>query len=177
MSQPGVPLSGVSLRRLKRPGRASLLATLAGVLVVGTALIVGTQRVARQRAAEEAFPIASGQLRVEGLSARLEIARDDRGIPHVLAQGEGDGWFGLGFVHAQDRLAQMVWLRRLASGRVAEWLGEEGLAWDRLARTIGFSHHAEALVARLDPDISLALEAYAAGVNARLARIRSGRVG
>ena len=32
---------------------------------------------------------------------------------------EADAFFGLGFVHAQDRLAQMLWLVRAARGRTA----------------------------------------------------------
>ena len=35
----------------------------------------------------------------------------------MRAQSERDGFFALGFVHAQDRLAQMLWFDRLARGR------------------------------------------------------------
>jgi penicillin amidase len=120
--------------------------------------------------------MVSGQLRVEGLSQRVEIDRDARGIPHVLADSEADAWFGLGFAHAQDRFAQMLWLRRIALGRSAEWIGSAGLESDRLARSLGFGRLAEQQVAQLDEEVRDALAAYAAGVNARMARIRAGRV-
>jgi penicillin amidase len=120
--------------------------------------------------------MVAGQLRVEGLEARVGVDRDERGIPHVLASNEPDAFLGLGFAHAQDRLGQMLWLRRIAQGRTAAQVGEAGLPTDRLARTLGFARLAEAALARLEPDTASALEAYAAGVNARMSRIRAGRV-
>lgn len=154
-----------------------------GLLVAAGALIAGVLAVAYwahqirlEQRARAAFPIVSGQLRVEGLSARIEIDRDARGMPHVLATEENDAWFGLGFAQAQDRLAQMFWLRRVALGRTAEVIGESGLKTDRLVRTLGLALLARQQVVRLDPRVRSALESYAAGVEARVARIRSGRV-
>jgi penicillin amidase len=79
-------------------------------------------------------------------------------------------------VHAQDRLAQMVWLQRTARGRAAELAGRSALPADRLARTLGLARAAELQVQRLDPTTRAALAAYAAGVNAHIERIRSGAV-
>ncbi len=123
---------------------------------------------------EAAFPVSEGRIVLPGHSMSLEILRDAGGVPHVYAQSEADAYFGLGFAHAQDRLAHMVWLRAAARGRSAEWLGEAGVAGDRLARTLGIGHHADAEVSRLDTKTRARLEAYARGVNARLERIRSG---
>ena len=110
---------------------------------------------------------------VSGLDSRLEIQRDARGVPHVEAHSEGDAWFGLGFVHAQDRAAQMLWLRRMARGRTAEVLGEPGLPVDRLTRTLGIGRLADAQLERLDPEVREVLERYARGVNAHLDRLRT----
>lgn len=173
MSQPEPALRRAELRR---PGRLGLLVAAGVVIAVGLCVGYLSREIALARAARDAFPILAGRLRVEGLSERIEISRDDRGIPHVLAQVEADAWFGLGFAHAQDRLAQMFWLRRIALGRTAEVIGESGLAADRLVRTLGIPRLAQAQVARLDPELRSALGAYAAGVEARVARIRSGRV-
>ncbi len=170
------PRPAPSPARSESPARVGLLAAGAVLALVSAAIWVGSQRIARDRAAREAFPMVSGQLRVEGLSQRLEIDRDARGIPHILAETEADAWFGLGFAHAQDRLAQMLWLRRIALGRTAEWIGSAGLESDRLARSLGFARLAEQQVERLDDEVRDALAAYAAGVNARLSRIRAGRV-
>jgi penicillin amidase len=104
----------------------------------------------------------------------LEIHRDDRGIPHVEAATEGDALFGLGFVHAQDRLLQMLWLVRLARGRSAELLGPEGLPSDRRARTLDLGGLADAQFEHLDAVTRERVVAYAQGVNARIGRIREG---
>ena len=173
MSQRGGPLSRVALRR---PGRAALGIALALVVAIGVGAYLANRRIASQRAAREAFPMATGQLRVDGLEERINIDRDARGIPHILASSERDAWFGLGFAHAQDRLAQMLWLRRIALGRTAERIGEEGLETDRLVRTLGFPRLAESEWQDLAPESAAVLEAYTQGVNARMARIRAGRV-
>lgn len=165
-----------ALERLRRPGRAGLAIGFALLAAGAVAAWAFGQRVAADRAAREAFPLVAGQLRVEGLVAPLQIDRDARGIPHVLASSEVDAWFGLGFAHAQDRLAQMLWLRRIALGRTAERIGEDGVATDRLVRTLGFPVLADAAVSQLEPETAALLEAYTAGVNARMARVRSGRV-
>ena len=173
MNQPESVLHRVEPRR---PGRVGLLVVASVVVVAGLTVAYVTREIALERAAREAFPIVAGQLRVEGLSARLEIDRDSRGIPHVLAVSEDDAWFGLGFAHAQDRLAQMFWLRRLALGRTAEVIGESGLGTDRLVRTLGIPRLAREQMLRLDSRVRSALESYAAGIEARVARIRRGRV-
>ena len=75
-----------------------------------------------------------------------------------------------GFVHAQDRLWQMEFQRRLGAGRLAEILGAAALPSDRFMRTLGLYRRAEASLAHLDAGRRAAwLEAYAAGVNAFLA--------
>jgi penicillin amidase len=159
-----------------RRGRGA--GAMVAVVVVLLALVswVGVAWLLRERAIRAAFPQVSGQLRVSGLASRLEIQRDSRGVPHVEAGSESDAWFGLGFVHAQDRAAQMLWLRRLARGRTAELLGESGLPADRLARTLGIGRLADAQVERLNSEAREALDAYSRGVDAHLDRLRSGRV-
>ncbi len=123
-----------------------------------------------------AHPPVEGSLTVAGLEAPLRIVRDRRGVPHVRAASERDAWFGLGFAQAQDRLGQLVWLRRLALGRSAERTGEAGVASDSLARTLDFAGLAQRDLARATPAARRALEAYAAGVNAWLAQLRAGVV-
>ena len=102
--------------------------------------------------------------------------RDANGVPHVRAHDEADALFALGFVHAQDRLAQMLWLLRLARGRTAEIVGREGLPADRLARTLDLGGLADRQFGELDRGTRALLIAYARGVNAHLERIRDGQV-
>jgi penicillin amidase len=147
-------------------------AALAAVLFL---ISLGLSALRERRAERTAFPVEEGTVRVSGIERPVEISRDARGTPHVEAENESDALFGLGFVHAQDRLAQMVWLARSARGRAAELVGKDALPADRLARTLGVGELADAEVARLDASTRSALVAYSAGVNAWIDEIRAGR--
>ena len=63
----------------------------------------------------------------DGLEAPVEIHRDAWGIAHVRARNSHDAWFGLGCVHATDRIWQMDATRRRMAGRWSEWVGPEGV--------------------------------------------------
>ncbi len=149
-------------------------ALLALALVLAIALFA--ERLRRGAEARAAFPLAEGRIVVAGIEAPVAIYRDARGVPHIQAASEADVYFGWGFAHAQDRLAQMLWLLMSARGRTAEIVGAAGLEADRWARTLGFGALGDRQFQRLDERLQALLVAYAAGVNARLARIRDGRV-
>jgi acyl-homoserine lactone acylase PvdQ len=67
------------------------------------------------------------------------------------------------------------YLVRAARGRSAEVLGQDALDVDRWSRTLGFARLAQAQLGRVDTDVRRVLEAYAAGVNAWIDEVRSGR--
>src|SRR6185436_8162114 len=115
------------------------------------------------------LPKVEGEVRLSGLRAQVEVQRDRYGIPHIYAQSLEDAVFGLGFVHAQDRLWQMEMNRRTAAGRLAEILGPSALETDRFLRTLGVRRTAEINLRQIEPETRKLLEAYAAGVNAFLA--------
>jgi penicillin amidase len=50
--------------------------------------------------------------------------RDENGVPHIFAATETDSAFALGFIHAQDRLWQMEFTRRIGAGRLSEIIGQ-----------------------------------------------------
>lgn len=114
------------------------------------------------------LPDIDGRVVVAGPGAPIEILRDANGIPHIFAGSETDAYFGLGYVHAQDRLWQMEMMRRLGAGRLSEVVGAAGLRADRFMRVLGFSRLVDIQYARLAPDVRAALDAYTAGVNAWL---------
>ncbi len=114
------------------------------------------------------LPQIDGEIRVAGLGAPVEIIRDRNAIPHIRARSETDAYLALGFVHAQDRLFQMEFMRRVGAGRVSEIVGARTLGLDRLMRTLGIYRLAEASLKHLSPPVRAALEAYASGVNAYL---------
>src|SRR5689334_12021181 len=90
------------------------------------------------------LPQVDGSVSVQGLSAPVEIARDDRGVPTITAKSLNDAYFAIGFAHAQDRLFQMDLMRRVGAGRLAETIGESGIATDKQMRTLGLYRLAEA---------------------------------
>ena len=111
-----------------------------------------------------------GKLQLRGLRAPVEVIRDRWGVPHIYASNVPDALFAQGFVHAQDRLWQMEFNRRLVAGRLAEVLGATPLPVDRWMRILGMRRVAEAEVALLRPDVRAEVDAYVAGINAFIAR-------
>lgn len=94
------------------------------------------------------------------------------GVPQVWAQTDTDMLFGLGWLHATERLFQMELARRLAAGTLAEVFGPEAFEIDRRQRQIGFRRIAEQTIPDLDAASRALLDAYVAGVNARIAGAR-----
>jgi penicillin amidase len=143
-----------------RRGLASLCAL---VLIVGGGLYLYLL---------SSLPQTDGRLVVLGPKAEIRIERDADGIPLIVAQDDEDAAFGLGFVHAQDRLFQMELQRRYGAGRLAEIFGPEALTIDRQMRVLGLYRVAEAEIPFLSSAVRRGIEAYAAGVNAFLATRR-----
>src|SRR5437762_2762437 len=106
------------------------------------------------------LPRVRGRLLVTGLEAPVSIRRDRWGIPHVDARSATDAWFGLGFCHAQDRVFQLELLLRVGSGTLAELIGRDGLAIDRMSRRLGFRRTAQAQLEVIGPEVRAVLEAY-----------------
>ncbi len=117
-------------------------------------------------------PKLDGTVAVPGSGAQIEIVRDAYGVPHIFAATPNDAYFGLGFVHAQDRLFQMEQQRRLAQGRLSELMGASTLRFDKFFRLLNLTGFAEQNLSGLNDGTRQALDAYAAGVNAYLATNR-----
>lgn len=114
------------------------------------------------------LPLVDGQIHVTGITRDIEIVRDRHGIPHISAATDADALFGLGFVHAQDRLWQMEMNRRTGAGRLSEILGPAALSTDKFLRTLGVYRVAEQTLGAYEPAERAPLDAYSAGVNAYL---------
>ncbi len=120
-----------------------------------------------------ALPELDGRIAASGLRAPVEILRDGDAIVTIRAGNELDAYFALGFAHAQDRLFQMDFMRRLGAGRLSEVVGQATVAVDRWMRVLGLYRLAEANLPLLPAEVQDALAAYSDGVNAFLAQ-RSG---
>lgn len=155
----------VTFRSLPRRRRVK-----AGLRLFGLFLIVlGTGFYLYLRSA---LPQTDGRIVLAGPKAEIRIERDADGVPRIVAQDDEDLAFGLGFVHAQERLFQMELQRRYGAGRLAEIFGPQAVATDRQIRVLGLYRAAQAEIPFLSTEMVQALDAYAAGVNAFLSSRR-----
>ena len=127
--------------------------------------------------ASRSLPDYNAEAAALGLSAPLEIVRDNANVPHIFGESDADVYFGLGYAHAQDRLWQMTMLRRTAQGRLSELFGERTLGIDKVIRRLDLYTHAVRSVPAQDAQTQTALTAYSAGVNAWLAEVNKGALG
>src|SRR6476646_8085955 len=134
------------------------------VASVALSLSVARTTFADESAAGAPQPLA-------GLRESARVTVDEESISHVRAHNDHDLYFMQGWVHAGERLFQMDYNRRLASGTLAELLGTAALPTDVQLRTLGLRRSAERSYAAASPFYRAALEAYAEVVNARLATL------
>jgi penicillin amidase len=124
--------------------------------------------------AKESVP--NGEIHLDGMKEAVKILFDNRIVPHVFASSESDLYFAQGYLHAKDRLFQMDFLSRAASGTLSEVAGIETLDLDRAARRKGLLWAAERsleYIKKNNPKTLMHFEAYANGVNAFLANLKA----
>ena len=114
---------------------------------------------------------------LRGISAPVEIVRNNNNVPHIFGKTDADEYFALGFAHAQDRLWQMTMLRRTVQGRLSESFGPATVQVDELMRRLDLYGLALASVEAQDAPTRAALEAYSAGVNAWISEVSAGARG
>jgi penicillin amidase len=123
------------------------------------------------------LPDYSEDFTLSGISAPVEIVRNNANVPHIFGASDEDVYFALGFAHAQDRLWQMTQLRRTAQGRLSEIFGQRTVRIDEILRRYDIYGLALQSVEAQDAPTRRALEAYASGVNAWIGQINSGARG
>ena len=108
---------------------------------------------------------------------KVELLRDNWGIPHVFSDTDAGAMYGLGYATAHERGFQMTYGLRIMQGRLAEVVGarqkggrkETALDNDRKMRTFGWARAASRIASNLDPSTLGLLEAYCDGVNGSFA--------
>ena len=95
------------------------------------------------------------------------IARETSGTPRIRAQTTLDGYYGLGFMHATDRLFQIFATRALGKGRLAEAFGDipKLIDSDRRSRALRLHRVSEDDLAGLGEHAMAVVRAYCAGIN------------
>jgi penicillin amidase len=115
---------------------------------------------------------------LDGIDDEVEVIIDRYGIPHIYAQSARDAHMALGYMHAKERLFQMVMQNSLAAGRISEIVGSYASSSDKFYRAIGLARSAQItyewyLNHNDDPDVAYALELVNAEVDGVNAFIRS----
>ncbi|RMV03569.1 Penicillin amidase protein [Pseudomonas syringae pv. tomato] len=115
---------------------------------------------------------ASGTFPLKGLAQNVSVRRNNMGMPLIESSTYHDALFTLGYVHAGDRIGQMLGMRLLAQGRLSEVAGADALEVDRLMRSVNLKRNASDLYNAASPRLKRFFDVYARGVNAYLFRYR-----
>ncbi|MFB7588348.1 penicillin acylase family protein [Streptomyces sp. NPDC056169] len=151
----------------KKKGRRARLLLL--VLVLALVAGIGFGGYWGVSTVRASFPQTTGEIRLDSLSADVEVKRDANGVPQIYADNETDLFRAQGYVQAQDRFYEMDVRRHVTAGRLSEMFGESQVETDSFLRTLGWRR-----VAQQEYDTVLSaetkkyLKAYAEGVNAYL---------
>ncbi|WP_326814548.1 MULTISPECIES: penicillin acylase family protein [unclassified Streptomyces] len=151
----------------KKKGRRARLIVIALVLALVAGIGYGAYwSVATVRAS---YPQTNGSVKIDGLSANVDVKRDSYGIPQIYADSDTDLFRAQGFVQAQDRFWEMDVRRHMTAGRLSEMFGSGQVDTDAFLRTLGWRKIAqEEYDTVLSADTKKNLQAYADGVNAYL---------
>ncbi|MFP7570641.1 penicillin acylase family protein [Marivita sp. S2033] len=141
-------------------------------LVVGVVVVLTVYYLASR-----SLPDYDKTIPVSGLTADVEIVRDNSGVPHIFSASDRDAFYALGYAHAQDRLWQMTLMRRTVQGRLSELFGARTVETDKLMRRLDLYALSVQSVEAQDAPTRDALDAYSAGVNARITEINTDSLG
>jgi penicillin amidase len=118
--------------------------------------------------AERTTVNANNQISLKGTIENVDIAFDDRMIPHIFAQNDHDLYYAQGYITAVHRLWQMDFQTRFSAGRISEVVGKKAIELDRYQRRMGMVYGAEHSLKGMmaDPKSKEMILAYTEGINA-----------
>src|SRR5579871_4236296 len=128
-------------------------------------LIPGAASAAALCLANASPPVACPPLRLR--APHVRIKRDAYGVPHLKARTLYDVGYGVGQAQAEDRLFQMEFTRKSATGNLAEVVGTDFLSDDEDTRRQFYSEEERAaLYQTLSCDVRAMIQGFVDGVNA-----------
>jgi penicillin amidase len=152
------------------------------VVLAAALTVAGCFAAAKKYGKDPPLAQYDGKISVPGLAGKVDVYRDRYGVPHFFAKNQRDLFLAVGYVHAQDRLWQMVFFRALAEGRMSEIFGDVGVPGvkamgfplstfgiDKRQRIMGMNYMGEigaALMREENPEAYALVQAYCDGVNA-----------
>lgn len=107
-----------------------------------------------------------------GTTDEVVVIRDERGVAYIRASSAEDLYFAQGYIHAQERLWQMEFNRRVIQGRLSEMIGPGLIESDIFLRTVGLHRITERVLEKTSPAGRAAMQSYARGVNAYLEKAK-----
>lgn len=114
--------------------------------------------------------IAIAQSQSERLARTVTIYRDTYGVPHVFGRTNASTVFGFAYAQAEDNFWRVEENFIYALGRASEVYGEKSLNDDRLNHALEIPRLAREEYSRLDPQMRLLCDSFAAGFNYYIAR-------
>jgi len=102
---------------------------------------------------------------LQGIRGRVEVARDEWGVPHIYSDNDHDLFYVQGYLHAQDRLFQMLLLRAAAQGQLGLFAGTDQLVTDVAVRLFKFGPIAQEIWDAASSEDRATLQAHSDGVN------------
>ncbi|NND71478.1 MAG: penicillin acylase family protein [Rhodothermales bacterium] len=96
--------------------------------------------------------------RIPFLADSVTVGLDARGVPHIFAGSDRDAIIALGYLVARERLFQLDYIARVASGRLSEAFGPGLVPTDRFLRQTGMYRAALENVRRITEENGKELE-------------------
>jgi penicillin G amidase len=110
-------------------------------------------------------PLSTDYKTVPGISGPVVISRDAAGLTHISALSRADALFGQGFAQAQDRLWQIEFQRLAGFGRLAEFVGDAALKFDKQTRALNIVKAANLLCVSITEEQRVLAQAFVDGIN------------
>lgn len=97
--------------------------------------------------------------------AKVEIARDKFGVPHIFGKSDADVAYGVAYAHAEDDFSTLQEVLAMTRGRAGAMLGADGAKVDYVAELLDVRATAARDWPTLPDDVRALFTAYAAGLN------------
>ncbi|CUG87599.1 penicillin amidase, putative [Bodo saltans] len=148
-------------RKLFRIVATGVLPTIAFLITLG--LTIGS--IALFTLSITVAPLSTDYKSVPGISGPIILSRDGAGLTHISANSRADALFGQGFAQAQDRLWQIEFQRLAGFGRLAEFVGDAALKFDKQTRALNMVNAANLLCVSITDEQRALAQSFVDGIN------------
>jgi acyl-homoserine-lactone acylase len=97
---------------------------------------------------------------------KIEIIRDEFGVPHIYATTDKEAAFGLAWAHSEDNFKTIQETFLPAVGKLGMHSGKDGVTLDYVVQLLRCRETAERHFKDLSPEVVKVIEGYVEGINA-----------